>query len=229
MEAEKVSAMAAVFPSLPRDMLRQALASQGGNVDAAINQLLSEGNPNTGNVDIDSVRNRDFAPASNIVYDSGNPALDAARTRQVLEDEQLAQRLQREEVSSSENFVNRMPPVVQNLAAIAPSQAEIQDGISYLYQNLRFYSGEAYKQLYALYNKYVEGEGPNTPGRGSRNYQQEAAVVPPPTSGDTGLGPRGGRHADSDSYSSSVVNSRPGLTSRRRAVAGDDDENSKDK
>lgn len=36
----------------------------------------------------------DMAPASNIVYDTGDPALDEMRTRQMAEDDLLAQALQ---------------------------------------------------------------------------------------------------------------------------------------
>uniref|UniRef100_A0A7S0G1A3 CUE domain-containing protein n=1 Tax=Rhodosorus marinus TaxID=101924 RepID=A0A7S0G1A3_9RHOD len=144
---QKVSAMVAIFPSVSRDRLRSALDSQGGNVDSAINMLLAE--------------TRELEPTeqpvnSSIVYDSGNAALDAARTLQLAEDERLAQMLQREEISNANGTRTGLRDMNVGVWSL-PSTADVQSGMHVLYDNIKYYSDAAYRRMVDLYQQYIDG------------------------------------------------------------------------
>jgi len=144
---QKVSAMVAIFPSVSRDRLRSALDSQGGNVDSAINMLLAE--------------TRELEPTeqpvnSSIVYDSGNAALDAARTLQLAEDERLAQMLQREEISNANGTRTGLRDMNVGVWSL-PSTADVQSGMHVVYDNIKYYSDAAYRRMVDLYQQYIDG------------------------------------------------------------------------
>uniref|UniRef100_A0A7S2ZU04 CUE domain-containing protein n=1 Tax=Rhodosorus marinus TaxID=101924 RepID=A0A7S2ZU04_9RHOD len=144
---QKVSAMVAIFPAMSRDRLRSALDSQGGNVDSAINMLLAdtrEPEPSEQSVN------------TSIVYDSGNPALDAARTLQLAEDERLAQMLQREEISNANGAGTGLGDMNIGVWSL-PSATDVRSGMHVMYDNIKYYSDAAYRRMVDLYEQYVEG------------------------------------------------------------------------
>jgi len=200
--SEEISTLSGMFPDKDREYLGTILEAHNGNVERCVEFILSDADAPPSSNDFDepsalreqapaatltNTRDAPSSPRHNIVYETGDPAADAARIRQLDADEQMARQLQLQETqqyrSAREASYAADHPGGGIPAAEETPWKEVSAAATTAMEKMRLAGTSAYNSAAKMYKEYME-EGEGGSARGTSGYQrvagEESSVITSP-------------------------------------------------
>uniref|UniRef100_A0A7S0G5P0 CUE domain-containing protein n=1 Tax=Rhodosorus marinus TaxID=101924 RepID=A0A7S0G5P0_9RHOD len=174
---EEINGVVAVLPEVSRELAKLTLEAFNGNVDQAVLHLVSEqenattSGTTTAHADMTpnppSTYVADQPPASNVVYDSGNPDADEQKEKQMRDDENFARNLQEEERRERAMFHRQHRSSGTRRPQAGTTQADefgeaLQEGFNTALTKAREFGNATASKIGALYNSYMNEERTTT-------------------------------------------------------------------